>query len=116
MGELRTQGHLQGEPLRAFIRHLLLDLRALEQMIAAGMIESGVRRIGAEQEVFLVDEGWRPANKAVQILQRVEDPHFTTELAQFNLEMNLDPLVLQGDALSRMERQLTGLLDKAQTV
>ena len=48
--------------LRQFITHLLHHLDAFEAMIAGGSIESGVRRIGAEQELFLVDRvgGPRP--------------------------------------------------------
>ena len=51
----------ESEKLREFMQHLLQDLRALEKMIDAGMIEEGVRRIGAEQELFLVDADGRPA-------------------------------------------------------
>ena len=34
--------------LRQFMKHLLHDVRALEKMIEEGMIEKGIRRIGAE--------------------------------------------------------------------
>ena len=71
------------EQLRAFITALLNDLRALEKMIASGMIESGVRRIGAVQELFLVNSGWRPASIGAEVLDRIADPHFTTEIAKF---------------------------------
>jgi len=46
-------------------------------------------------------------------LETLRDEHFTTEVARFNLEFNTDPLEFGGDCLSRMERQLTELLDKA---
>ena len=77
------------------------------------MIESNVRRIGAEQELFLVNAAWRPAPVAMEVLDKISDPHFTNEIALFNLEINLDPLVFGGDCLSRMEQQLCELLDKA---
>jgi hypothetical protein len=38
------------------MKAVLDDLVALERMIEGGMIERGVRRIGAEQELFLVDD------------------------------------------------------------
>ena len=38
------------------MRAILADLRALERMLDEGMFETGVRRIGAEQEMFLIDE------------------------------------------------------------
>ena len=66
---------LDGEQRRVFMRRLLDDLRALEQMLNEGMIEEGIRRIGAEQEMFLIDRNWRPANAALE--QR--DAPVTTE-------------------------------------
>ncbi len=105
----------EGARLRAFMKRVLMDLRALERMIAEGKIESGVRRIGAEQEMFLVDRDWRPAPAAMKVLEAVRDPHFVTELALFNLEANLDAFPFGGDSLARMERQIVGLLDQART-
>lgn len=106
MGESNVQIDLEPEHLRAFMRALLNDLRALEVMIREDMFESGVRRIGAEQELFLVDKAWRPALACKEILEELNDPHFTTELAQFNLEFNCDPLVFSDDCLSQLEAQL----------
>ena len=114
MGEHHVELESGPEQRRAFIRRLLDDLRALEKMIASGVIESDVRRIGAEQELFLVNAAWRPAAIAQQVLDRIADPHFVTEIAQFNLEINLDPLVFTGDCLSEMERQLNAMIGKAQ--
>ena len=92
--------------LRRFIAHLLRDIHALEHMLDTGLIESGVHRIGVEQELFLVDAAWHPAPLALDILERIDDPHYTTELGLFNLEINLDPLVFEGDCLSQLEGQL----------
>jgi CBS domain-containing protein len=114
MGEQRVlETDNEGARLRGFMRALLQDLRALERMLESGMLESGVRRIGAEQEMFLVDRDWRPAPAALQMLERLQDKHFTTELALFNLEINLDPLEFRSDCLSRLERQIVELVAKA---
>ncbi len=113
MGEKRIKTGLNGEERRSFMRHLLDDLRALEEMIDRGLIETGKRRIGAEQEMFLVDSSWRPAPAALDLLKQIDDPHFTTELGLFNLEVNLDPQAFEGCCLSVMEQQLNELLDKA---
>ncbi len=113
MGEQQVKSQLDAEQLRLFSRKLLTDLRALETMIAEGLFETKVRRIGAEQEMFLVDRDWRPALVAPELLERIDDPHFTTELGRFNLECNLDAITLGGTSLREMERQLTVLLHKA---
>jgi CBS domain-containing protein/gamma-glutamylcysteine synthetase len=100
------------EAVRAFTRALLRDLQALEQLLEQGRIEAGVRRFGAEQEMFLVNRGWRPAPVAVEVLERLGAP-FTTELARFNLEVNLEPLLLCGDSFRRLERRLEELVGRA---
>jgi CBS domain-containing protein len=102
----------RGEDRRAFMRNLLRDLRALERILESGMLEEGVRRVGAEQELFLIDSTSHPAPAAMEILQAIDDPHYTTELGRFNLEMNLDPLQYGGDCLRQMERQLDDLVAK----
>lgn len=101
--------------LQAFKKHLLGDLRALEQMLDQGCIESGIRRVGVEQEVFIVDSAWHPAPISMELLERIDDPRFTTELARFNLEMNLDPQEFGGDCLRVMETQLLELIAKARS-
>ncbi len=116
MGELNVDHHTDPQQLRCFMKCLLRELEALESMIAEGMIESGMRRIGAEQELFIVDQAWRPAPLALEILDEVNDPHLTTEIGLFNLEINLDPLVFGGDCFSRMEQQLNDLLQKVRGI
>ena len=89
---------------------VLADVGALGAMLDRGLIESGVRRIGAEQEMFLVDSIGRPAKTAVEVMKRLNHPNFTHELALFNLEANLDPQDFGGDCLRRMEQDLQRLL------
>jgi len=112
MGEQDVREQSQRDEIRVFLKHLLQDVRALEHMLENGLFEHEIRRIGAEQELFLVDANWRPAPIATEVLAEVDDPHFTTELARFNLEFNLDPLVFGGDCLSVMEKNTLVLLDK----
>jgi len=88
------------------MKALLEDLRALAFMLEDGRVESGVRRIGAEQEMFLVDCDLRPAPISVEVLKRLNDTRLTTEIARFNLEANLTPLTLSGSCFSQMEREL----------
>ncbi|MDE2761205.1 MAG: glutamate-cysteine ligase family protein [Gemmatimonadota bacterium] len=94
------------EAIRTFTRALLRDLQALERLLDEGLIETGLRRFGAEQELFLVDEAWRPAPVAVEVLEDLNDDPFTTELARFNLEANLSPRVLEKSCFSDMHAEL----------
>lgn len=101
------------ESVRIFTKALLRDLAALERMFDSGMIESGITRIGAEQEMFLVNRGFRPSTRAQEILERLGGDPFTPELALFNLEVNLPPMVLESDAFSRMETILDEYVARA---
>src|SRR4051812_23152348 len=98
---------------REFMHAILADLRALDRMLREDRFETGPRRIGAEQEMFLIDRHWAPARASLQMLEKLADPHYTTELGQFQLEANADPQLFSGDGLSRMENQLTELVAKA---
>ena len=112
MGEHNVQGDLDPRKLREFMKALLDDVRALELMIEENMFESGIRRIGAEQELFLTDKSWQPAPAYDTVLKAVDDPDFTTELARFNLEFNCDPLTFGGDCLSKLEDQIQTRMEK----
>jgi CBS domain-containing protein len=98
---------------RRFTGAVLRDLQALERMLNEGKIESGPRRIGAEQEMFLAGAGWRPAPVAMEVLGHLESGPFTPELARFNLEANLTPRVLEAGALEAMEAELEALVAQA---
>ncbi len=99
------------EAIRVFTKTLLRDLQALQRMIEEGMIESGVRRFGAEQELFLVNQGGRPAPVATRVLNRLGGGPFTTELALFNLEINLEPLLLEGACFTALEERVEALVE-----
>ena len=114
MGRADVRGGNGGDQMRLFMQQVLDDVRALELMIEGGTIEDDITRIGAEQELFLVNpETLRPSFRAMEALTEIDDPHFTTELGKFNLECNLDPFELKSGCLIAMETQLRELLAKA---
>jgi len=111
-----SAGELEGPERARYVRALLNDLRALERMLAENRFEKGVSRIGAEQEMFLVDRAFNASPTALDVISRVNDPHFTTELGLFNLEMNADPQPLSGDGLAKLEAQLNDLYKRVKDV
>ncbi|MFH6603131.1 CBS domain-containing protein [Maribacter algicola] len=116
MGDLKVEKLKGGAKKAKYITHLLNDIEALQLMLEEGLFEKSPIRIGAEQEFCLVDENWEPSTGALKVLEALNDPHFTTELALYNLEANLDPLVLTGDCFSKMHHTLNALLSKARNV
>lgn len=96
-----------------YLFQLLRDIEALDLMIEQNLIEKTPIRIGAEQEFCIVDSAFKPANKALELLKAIDDEHFTTEIGNFNLEINLDPLELKENCFSNLHKQLRLLLDKS---
>jgi len=113
MGDQDITRNIESSQLRVFMKCVLTDLRALEQMLSDGWIESDVRRIGAEQELFLIDRDGRPSLKALEVLEAVDDPDFTTELGLFNIEFNLMPYYFGEGCLREMQAELEQKLEKA---
>jgi CBS domain-containing protein len=109
MGEHKVE-QFDERTSQAFMKALLEDLRALQYMIETESLESGVTRIGAEQEMFLIDRHLRPAPVSLEVLDLAKDSRLTTEIARFNLEANLSPLVLSGNCFSQMEQELNEVL------
>jgi len=110
MGEHNVEDHVDQRKAQEFMRALLDDLRALAFMLNDGRVESGKLRMGAEQEMFLIDRDLRPAPISTDVLKHANDPRLTTEIARFNLEANLTPLDLGGDCFSRLHSELEELL------
>lgn len=114
MGQQKLSIAKDPETRKHFLKHLLHDVEAIEKMIELDLFEKGVTRIGAEQEFCLVDSHFKPSKNASSVLQIINDEHFTTELAKYNLEINLDPVEIGPDCLAKMEKQLRELLKQAE--
>src|SRR6185436_8184945 len=113
MGEHNVEQHVDEKKAQAFMKALLEDLRALAFMLEDGRVETGVTRIGAEQEMFLIDRCLRPAPVSLEVLKQANDSRLTTEIARFNLEANLTPLELKNSCFTRMEQELEEVIELA---
>lgn len=102
------------ENLKRYTQQLLDDVEALEIMLEKGMLEKDVTRIGAEQELYLVDRECRAKPVATDLIDALKDEHFAYELAQYNLEINLDPETFTGNCLLQMEQQIVEQLSKVE--
>ena len=113
MGDHNVEQEFDQKKAQAFMKAVLEDLRALAFMLEHGCVESGVTRIGAEQEMFLIDRELRPAPVSLEVLRQADEPRLTTEIARFNLEANLTPLRLTGSCLSLLEKELAEVISVA---
>lgn len=107
MGEQQVTLVSDDKMMQNFIRHLLRDVEALQYMLDNDWFETDTIRIGAEQEMFMVDaQTYKPSMIAMDVLKKLgKHPWITTELAKFNLEVNLTPRTFEGNCLSLLEAE-----------
>lgn len=100
---------MQKEKVNLFKKHLLEDISVLGKMMESNSFSKSKFRIGAEQEMCIVDTHANvlPINQT--ILKDLNHSQFTTELAKFNLEINLLPRDFGASCLQEMETELLSL-------
>ncbi len=116
MGERDVTSLHDHEQRQRFARALLDDIAVLDEMVRAGALERGQRRIGVEQEMFLVRPSGRPAAIALEALEQLSDSDVTTEIGLFNLEHNVAPRNLAAGCLRSLEADLHAKLAEIRAV
>ncbi|HEX6353444.1 glutamate--cysteine ligase [Actinophytocola sp.] len=90
-------------------------LDALARMLTEGGFSTAPPRIGLEVELNLVDVGLQPAMANTVVLEKLDDPSFTTELGQHTIELNVRPRPLCGGHIRELELELEDSLADADT-
>lgn len=105
MGENRVTLMEDKGQMQAFMRKLLQDVQAFEYMLQNNWFETDIMRIGAEQEIALVDcDTFKPAFVNMEAMENLKQyPWADTELAKFNLETGFIPREFTGSCLADME-------------
>ena len=89
-------------------------LDVFERMLAEARFDPERRSMGLEIELNLTDEAGDPALLNAAVLEAIADNDFTTELAQFNVEINIPPKLLAGDVFTGLETQVRASLNAAE--
>ncbi|KRV47959.1 glutamate--cysteine ligase [Wenjunlia vitaminophila] len=91
-------------------RKLRLCMSALERMLREKRFDRPRNLMGLEIELNLVDGAGMPRMANDEVLERIASRDFQTELAQFNLEVNIAPHRLSGRVFDELAEELrTGL-------
>ncbi|HEY0962090.1 MAG TPA: CBS domain-containing protein [Pseudomonadales bacterium] len=93
-----------------YTKLLLNDFHALEALVRTDAFEAGVQRIGYELELNFVDSQFAPACIGADVVQALDDPRFTPEFARFNLELNSQPVLLNGRCFAQLHSGINGAL------
>ncbi len=103
-------------PRSHFFKQILEDVDVLNRMIMDSKFVNSKNKIGAEQELCLIDPYGYISNINQKILKELNDPTLGTELAKFNMEINLEPRELSGSVFSDIEEELISYFERIHTV
>ncbi|MBR7742351.1 glutamate--cysteine ligase [Phycicoccus sp. BSK3Z-2] len=89
------------------------NLDVFERMLTQSSFEFERPMTGLEIELNLVDGDQQPHFHNAEVLEAIADPGFQTELARYNIELNVPPRPLPGDAALELEHDMRASLNAA---
>ena len=102
---------ITGEDRRTYRAKLALSLDVFARMLHERLFKAGPALVGQEIELNLVDFSGQPSMQNAGVLAEIADPAWAVEVGQFNLEINVPPRQLLGDAIADLEREIRGSLN-----
>src|SRR4249919_2430692 len=104
---------ISGEDRRKYRDKVRRSLDAFARMLRERRFDENPNTVGQEIELNLTDEHGMPAMRNAAALEAIASPAWDTEVGQFNLEINVPPRMLDGDALDTLETELRADLNAA---
>src|SRR5215470_15060053 len=104
---------ISGEDRRRYRDKVRRSLEVFARMLQEHLFEADPSRVGVEIELNLVDSRGAPSMHNADVLDAIADPAWATELGQFNLEINIPPRRLGGDAVTDLEQEVRASLNAA---
>jgi gamma-glutamyl:cysteine ligase YbdK (ATP-grasp superfamily) len=104
---------ITGEDRRKYREKVRRSLDVFARMLRDHRFEDHPSQVGVEIELNLVDGRGGPSMRNADVLEAIADPAWATELAQFNIEINVPPRRLGGDALGGLEHEIRANLNRA---
>src|SRR5690348_8994156 len=102
-----------GEDRGKYRDKLRRSLEVFARMLREHLFEANPAQVGLEIELNLVDSRGAPSMSNADVLKAIADPAWATELGQFNIEINVPPRRLDGDAVVDLEREVRASLNAA---
>ncbi|WP_225850586.1 glutamate-cysteine ligase family protein [Streptomyces sp. HPF1205] len=110
MGEKVVASGFGPSDRRMYRQKLQQCLLGLERLLDERRFDRPRNLMGLEIELNLADSNGLPRMMNEEVLERIASRDFQTELAQFNIEVNIAPHRLSGRVLDRLAEELrTGL-------
>lgn len=106
MGEEIRDSRFTRADFVAFEARLREETTLIEEMLEAGVFSARGKMVGIELEAWIVDEHARPLPLNERLLAELDNPMVVPELSAFNIELNVEPQILTGRALSLLGGEL----------
>jgi hypothetical protein len=103
-----------GEDRKRYREKVKRCLDVFARMLAEARFDADRRSIGLEIELNITEETGEPAMANQHVLEMIADPDWQTELAQFNIEINIPPRSLADGVLSELETAVRASLNHAE--
>jgi gamma-glutamyl:cysteine ligase YbdK (ATP-grasp superfamily) len=113
VGEEVTAQSYTREQRQRYREKVRQNLDVFERMLAQSVFDFDRPMTGMEIELNLVDDTYRPKFANAEVLEAIADPGYQTELAQYNIELNVPPRPLPGDAAIELEQEMRTSLNAA---
>jgi gamma-glutamyl:cysteine ligase YbdK (ATP-grasp superfamily) len=114
MGEDVAATQFSREDRQRYRDKVKRNLDVFARMLREARFDAEKRSIGLEIELNLTEGGGDPAMANAEVLERIADDAFVTELGQFNIEINIPPRLLEGEVFDELEAQVRGSLNAAE--
>src|ERR1700734_2658005 len=102
---------ISGEDRRTYRAKLTRSLDVFARMLREHLFDSDPCLVGQEIELNLTDPDGAPSMRNAEVLAEIADPAWATEVGQFNLEINVPPRELAGDAVVGLEGEIRASLN-----
>ena len=110
--EVTAQSYTREERQR-YREKVRQNLDVFERMLNRSSFEFDRPMTGLEIELNLVNDDFEPDFHNAEVLEAIADPDYQTELAQYNIELNVQPRPLPGDSALELEQDLRDSLNRA---
>ncbi len=102
-----------GADRRTYRDKVRRSLDVFARMLREHAFGASTPNVGQEIELNLVDSDGAPSMRNADVLDAIADPTWATEVGQFNLEINVPPCQLDGDAIADLEHAIRDSLNSA---
>ena len=113
MGQDVAKTQFTREDRQQYRQKVRRSLDVFARMLSESRFDVERRSMGLEIELNLTDERGDPAMVNEKVLALIADEDFQTELAQFNIEINIPPQKIEGQVFQTLEREVRASLNHA---